>query len=111
MGQQVSKPVAIGLSLIHDDTTKATSSAKNFDVDIVAIHGLNGHREKTWTHAESGTFWLRDLLPTALPGARIYSYGYDANVFCSRETAELRHVARDMLDRIRGPCGPSVSSL
>lgn len=50
--------------------TRATS--------IVAIHGLNGHREKTWT-ATNGVFWLRDLLPRRIPNARIMSWGYDAN--------------------------------
>ncbi|KAG8779363.1 hypothetical protein FRC16_003451, partial [Serendipita sp. 398] len=47
-------------------------------VDIVAIHGLDGHREQSWT-AEDGTLWLRDLLPTDLPHARVLTYGYDAD--------------------------------
>ncbi|CAG7850806.1 SubName: Full=Related to kinesin light chain {ECO:0000313/EMBL:CCA74635.1} [Serendipita indica DSM 11827] len=47
-------------------------------VDIVAIHGLDGHREKTWT-TDDGILWLRDLLPSNLPNARILSYGYDAD--------------------------------
>ncbi|MCJ1346181.1 hypothetical protein MMC31_004395, partial [Peltigera leucophlebia] len=46
-------------------------------VDIVAIHGLNGHREATWT--VNGVNWLRDLLPLNIPNARIYTWGYDAN--------------------------------
>jgi hypothetical protein len=45
---------------------------------IVAIHGLNGHREKTWT-ASNNILWLRDLLPKDIPNARIFSWGYDAN--------------------------------
>ncbi|KAF2176906.1 hypothetical protein K469DRAFT_721172 [Zopfia rhizophila CBS 207.26] len=47
-------------------------------VDIVAVHGLNGHRDKTWT-ASNGVNWLRDLLPQNLPNARIITWGYDAN--------------------------------
>ncbi|KAJ0100671.1 hypothetical protein J7T55_011185 [Diaporthe amygdali] len=47
-------------------------------VDIVAVHGLNGHREKTWT-APKGVHWLRDLLPADIPHARIMCWGYDAN--------------------------------
>ncbi|KAG9029304.1 hypothetical protein FS842_004595, partial [Serendipita sp. 407] len=47
-------------------------------VDIIAIHGLDGHREQSWT-AEDGTMWLRDLLPEDIPNARILSYGYDAD--------------------------------
>ncbi|CAN9148983.1 unnamed protein product [Alternaria alternata] len=50
-------------------------------VDIVAVHGLNGHCEKTWTAGNSidSVNWLRDLLPHDLPNARILSWGYDAN--------------------------------
>ncbi|KAK1990397.1 hypothetical protein LX36DRAFT_592676 [Colletotrichum falcatum] len=47
-------------------------------VDIVAIHGLNGHREHTWT-ATGDKHWLRDFLPTDLPNVRILCWGYDAN--------------------------------
>ncbi|KAI3318521.1 hypothetical protein HD806DRAFT_540135 [Xylariaceae sp. AK1471] len=47
-------------------------------LDIVAVHGLNGHREKTWT-AANGVHWLRDLLPKDLPGIRVLTWGYDAN--------------------------------
>jgi hypothetical protein len=45
---------------------------------IVALHGLNGHREETWT-ATNGVHWLRDLLPGDIPQARILCWGYDAN--------------------------------
>jgi hypothetical protein len=45
---------------------------------IVAIHGLDGHREDSWT-AENGVLWLRDLLVDEVPPARILTYGYDAN--------------------------------
>jgi predicted alpha/beta-fold hydrolase len=45
---------------------------------IVAVHGLNGHRENTWT-SEGGKLWLRDFLPSKISNVRIYSWGYDAN--------------------------------
>ncbi|KIM79568.1 hypothetical protein PILCRDRAFT_74296, partial [Piloderma croceum F 1598] len=44
---------------------------------IVAIHGLDGHLEKSWT-ADNGMLWLRDLLPKELRHARILTYGYDS---------------------------------
>ncbi len=44
----------------------------------MAIHGLNGHREKTWT-ASNDKLWLRDFLPQRLPTARIIAWGYDAS--------------------------------
>jgi hypothetical protein len=42
------------------------------------VHGLNGHREKSWTD-KSGILWLRDLLPLQLPNARVLTFGYDAD--------------------------------
>ncbi|KAK2005409.1 hypothetical protein LZ32DRAFT_571878, partial [Colletotrichum eremochloae] len=47
-------------------------------VNIVAIYGVTGHREHTWT-ATSDKHWLRDFLATDLPNARILSWCYDAN--------------------------------
>ncbi|KAI1124664.1 Alpha/Beta hydrolase protein [Nemania abortiva] len=46
-------------------------------LDIVAVHGLNGHREKTWT-ATNGVHWLRDLLPRDIPDIRVLTWSYDA---------------------------------
>ena len=43
---------------------------------IVAVHGLDGHRESTWI-AENGILWLETLLPEDVPKARVYTYGYD----------------------------------
>ena len=43
------------------------------------MHGLNGHREKSWTDSRSGILWLRDLLPHQLPNARVLTFGYDAD--------------------------------
>ncbi|KAL9046503.1 MAG: hypothetical protein Q9214_000672 [Letrouitia sp. 1 TL-2023] len=56
-------------------------------IDIFAIHGLNGHREKTWT-AKNGILWLRDLLPRVIPNARIITYGYDSR---THSTDPLTH--------------------
>ena len=44
---------------------------------IVAVHGLDGHLEKSWT-ADNGVLWLCDLLPKKILHARILTYGYDA---------------------------------
>lgn len=44
---------------------------------IVAVHGLNGHRETTW--GANDVNWLRDFLPADLPNARILTWGYDAD--------------------------------
>ncbi|CCA75680.1 related to tetratricopeptide repeat domain protein-Neosartorya fischeri, partial [Serendipita indica DSM 11827] len=81
-------------------------------VDIVAIHGLDGHRMGAWT-AENGTLWLRDLLPGELPNVRVLTYGYDAdtrNRECvSTQTiylhaeAFLRDLSREREDSPRRP--------
>jgi hypothetical protein len=50
------------------------------EIDIVAVHGLNGDAVKTWT---SGNIcWLNhpDLLPKYLKRARVLTWGYNANI-------------------------------
>ncbi|KAL2423311.1 hypothetical protein ABEF95_006157 [Exophiala dermatitidis] len=51
-------------------------------VDIVFVHGLNGHPRNTWSTSKPDVFWLADLLPAALRDQRprILTYGYDATV-------------------------------
>ena len=51
-----------------------------FPPSNITIHGLNGHRDKTWT-ALNGVHWLRDLLTNDIPNARILCWGYDANTY------------------------------
>ncbi|KAL2066927.1 hypothetical protein VTL71DRAFT_1351 [Oculimacula yallundae] len=53
------------------------------EVDIVAVHGLNGHRLRTWTtQSEPSICWLNhpDFLPRYLPQARVLTLGYNANI-------------------------------
>ncbi|KAK4245726.1 hypothetical protein C7999DRAFT_42748 [Corynascus novoguineensis] len=49
-------------------------------LSIVFIHGLTGHREKTWTAHGASEPWPKVLLPSELPNARVLLFGYDANV-------------------------------
>jgi hypothetical protein len=44
---------------------------------IIAVHGLDGKREKSWT-AKNNVNWLQDLLHSDIPQARIFSWGYEA---------------------------------
>lgn len=61
--------------------TQVYCSTEKPQVDIVLVHGLNGHPYKSWT-TESGVFWPADLLPQVLESTpvRILTYGYNANV-------------------------------
>lgn len=51
-------------------------------IDIVFVHGLNGHPQASWTSKNTGCFWPVDLLPDILAAQRprILTYGYNANV-------------------------------
>lgn len=75
-------------------------SAETCALDIIAVHGITGDAYNTWRH-ENGTIWLRDLLPQDFPGARVFSFGYDARVFCSRSTGNIESFARTLLNDIQ----------
>jgi hypothetical protein len=45
---------------------------------IIAVHGLDGRRRRSWT-AKNGALWLRDFLPTVAKNARILTYGYNVH--------------------------------
>ncbi|KAF4624556.1 hypothetical protein G7Y89_g13615 [Cudoniella acicularis] len=72
---------------------------ETYPVDIIALHGINGGAKKTWTH-ENGSLWLRDFVPSAFPGARIYTYAYNANVFFSLATGNIDTFAEDLLEEM-----------
>ena len=65
--------------------------------DIVAIHRITGDYIKTWTHPQ-GALWLRDFLPEDISvPARVFSFGYDAQVKFSVSKAKLEDFARSLL--------------
>ncbi|KAI0193668.1 Alpha/Beta hydrolase protein [Xylaria flabelliformis] len=72
-------------------------------MDIVAIHGLNGHYMDTFTHKPKfapSTMWLKDLLPKKIPGCRTMSFQYDAS-FNSMSIASVRDTARSLLELLK----------
>jgi hypothetical protein len=72
-------------------------------VDIVAIHGLNGHYENTWTtKREDGTpvNWLTDLLPKHIRNARIMSFSYNSRVQFSKSTSDIFVFADQLLEQL-----------
>lgn len=77
--------------------------------DVVAVHGLNGHYEKTWTEEVSQYNWLRDTFPgptrsssSSSSGSslmvRVMSFAYSSKVQFSRSTASIHDFASQLLE-------------
>ena len=79
----------VGLFLLHNPP------AHHDSFDIIAVHDLHGDPYLSWTHP-NGRLWLRDMLPTNIPPARIFSFGYDS----SEILASKRLAQRDPLEVI-----------
>ncbi|EMD33041.1 hypothetical protein CERSUDRAFT_118443 [Gelatoporia subvermispora B] len=80
-----------------------TTLSDGDEIDIVALHGLNGHAFKSWQYAhQSDCFmWLRDVLPEHFPSARILTYGYNAAVVSDVSAARLRNFAETFLENLK----------
>ena len=75
---------------------------------IVAVHGLNpwnrrDHALDTWRKPKgpSGTLWLQDNLPYAIPNARIFLYEYESSPAFGSTKERFVHQANDLLENIR----------
>jgi hypothetical protein len=66
-------------------------------VDIIAVHGLGGHWEGTWTAAKTEVNWLRSLLHDDIPNARIFSYSYNSKEYFSKSISNIQDFALDLL--------------
>lgn len=103
-------PEQPGLVHMNRDSPIAIDAceAETFEVDIVAIHGLNGTAYGTWTHEKTNeqthekirTLWLRDFLPNDIPGARVFTYEYPSHVLFSKSTASTDDYARSLLSAL-----------
>lgn len=96
-----------GLKLFNAENRGCQDSGE-CQVDVVAVHGLGGHRESTWTYSEgtkqsseTDPLWLRDFLPQELPGSRIFTYGYDSKVLESRSVSTINDFARKLLKNLQ----------
>lgn len=79
-----------GLQLLYDG-----ADAGHHDIDFVAVHGMGGHQLKSFTNAETGCCWIRDLLPLSFPHSRVFSYGYPAD-FLTKVHTSLSDEAREL---------------
>lgn len=85
-----------GLQLIYDGTKaleKEGDASDKGGVDIVAVHGLNGHPLLSFTDASTGCCWLRDLLPMDFPHCRVFTYAYDANTIAHQIPVTFNELA------------------
>ena len=68
--------------------------------DIVFVHGLTGNGLGTWEKKD--TVWPRDLLPKAVPAARVITWNYDADImrFFNKtgQNTILKHAENFLLD-------------
>ena len=68
--------------------------------DIVFVHGLTGNGLATWEKGD--TIWPRDLLPKAVPAARVITWNYDADImrFFNKtgQNTILKHAENFLLD-------------
>ncbi|KAJ7290249.1 Alpha/Beta hydrolase protein [Mycena rebaudengoi] len=90
----------ISLDATFDGFTPLSDGDK---IDIVALHGLNGHAFDTWQyHSNDDCFmWLRDSLPEHFPGVRVLTYGYNANVISDVSTGRIRTFAETFLEKLK----------
>jgi hypothetical protein len=65
-------------------------------LSIIAVHGLGGRALDTWSH-ENGTNLLRDLLPTKIPNAEFYTFGYNARRVNHNAVLTIDDVARQLI--------------
>ncbi|PSS20674.1 hypothetical protein M430DRAFT_41958 [Amorphotheca resinae ATCC 22711] len=78
--------------------TAVHPSSQTYHIDVVAIHGLNGNAYTTWTNKRH-QLWLQEFLPSALPGARIYTFSYDSRIF-SRSASGINEFAQSLLSEL-----------
>jgi hypothetical protein len=81
----------------------------------VSVHGLGDHGFRIWMpENREHSFWLNDSLPTALPIARIFSFGYNTATISSlsgdgTKTSALLDEAQSLLQSLieqREGCEP-----
>lgn len=65
-------------------------------VDMIAIHGLNGHWDKTWKDEKTEVNWLRDCVK--IKSARIMSFSYNSAVQFSKSTSDISVFADQLLE-------------
>jgi len=92
----------LGLTCLYDgtDSDHDVPLGRQVPIDIIAVHGLNGKSHSTWTSrsdAHGVVNWIQDFLPVEFPGSRIYTFGYNADLFWSQGNGDIASFAQDLL--------------
>ncbi len=85
------------LTVLHPNP--ALTRRDKLTVDIVAVHGLNGNETMSWTDPKSKKLWLQDFLPADIEGARVMTFGYNAET-AFKTSADIFDYARGLLRRL-----------
>jgi hypothetical protein len=113
----MAEDLGLTLRLIKESRSGTVHEAPN--IDIVFVHGLQGHSSSTWTYGEStlrssyskkelncnSTFWPGDLLPTDIPEARIFSWEYNTSwhgCWEDRLVEQAENLLTDLTDSLIG---------
>ncbi|KAH7370755.1 tetratricopeptide repeat domain protein [Rhexocercosporidium sp. MPI-PUGE-AT-0058] len=86
-----------GISYFNDESQNNNDRNSNWSLDIIAVHGLNGEKFRTWTESKSQKLWLRDFLPHDFSQARVMTFGYNATAAFENTKAGIRDHARALL--------------
>lgn len=86
------------------DGTKREDEAGEGDIDIVAVHGFNGHYIHSFTHS-TGCCWLRKLLPEDFPRCRVFSYDYGADLFPKAAMITMSDLSRNFCEDLLSGVG------
>lgn len=106
-----SEPEHSGVHLLPNDGTIGNEAGtRTYEVDIVAVHGLNGTAVETWvgekvdqkTHRVTKALWLKDFLYKDFPGARVFTYKYPSQLFFSKSKGTTDDYAQKLLLGLRG---------
>ncbi|KAK0707015.1 hypothetical protein B0T26DRAFT_482584 [Lasiosphaeria miniovina] len=99
--------MASGISILVDPGRRDTANTNKDEdsIDIVAIHGIGAHPDGTWTGrgpAEEKVNWLTnsDMLPRAVPTARIMRFGYESSWFRSDKDEPKKKFVSDVAEML-----------